>query len=77
MPNDIRAFDSYKLSHFDAILFSLATSKFLEIEQMRANKDDSDPLYTSNLMKLEGQRMSYLHARQIFRQTFGQYYYHP
>ena len=76
MPNDIRTFDNSTLAQFDAILFSLATSMDLEIERMRANKDDSDPLYYSNLMKLEGQRLGYLRALQIFRQTFGQYYYH-
>lgn len=76
MPNDIRTVDNSTLAQFDAALFSLATSKVLEIDRMRANKDDSDPLYYSNLMNLEGQRLGYLHALQIFRQMLGQYYYH-
>ena len=73
MPNDIRTFDNFTFAQFDATLFSLATSKALEIERMHANKDDSNPLYYSNLMNLEGQRLGYLHALQIFRQTFGPY----
>ena len=73
MPNDIRTFDNSTLAQFDATLFSLATSKDIEIKRMRANKDDSDPLYYINLMKLGGQRLGYLHALQIFRQTFGPY----
>lgn len=73
MPNDIRTFDHSTLAQFDAALFSLATSKALEIDRMKASKDDSDPLYYSNLMNLEGQRQGYLHALQIFRQTFGPY----
>lgn len=72
MPNDIRTFDKFTLAQFDATLFSLATSNAFEIERMQANKDDSDPLFYSNLMRLEGQRLGYLHALQIFRQTFGQ-----
>ena len=73
MPNDIRTFDKSTLAKFDAVLFSLATSKVIEIKRMRANKDDSDPLYYNNLMNLEGQRLGYLHALQIFRQAFGPY----
>ena len=73
MQNDIRKFDSSTLAQFDATLFSLATSKVLEIERMHENKDDSNPLYYSNLMNMEGQRLGYLHALQLFRQTFGPY----
>ena len=73
MPNDIRIVGNSMLAQFDAVLFSLATSKALEIDLMKANKDDSDPLYYSNLTNLEGQRQGYLHALQIFRQTFGPY----
>ena len=73
MPNAIRTFDKSTLAQFDATLFSLAKSKVLEIEQMHTNKDDSDPLYYNNLMHLEGQRLGYLHALQIFRQSFGPY----
>ena len=73
MQNDIRKFDSSTLAQFDAALFSLATSKVLEIERMHENKDDSNPLYYSNLMNMEGQRLGYLHALQLFRQTFGPY----
>ena len=73
MKNDIRTFDNSTLAQFDAALFSLATSKVIEIERMHANKDDSDRLYYSNLMNLEGQRLGYLHALQIFRQMFGPY----
>lgn len=73
MTNDIRTFNNSTLAQFDATLFSLATGKVIEIEQMNANKDDSDLLFYSNLMNLEGQRLGYLHALQIFRQTFGPY----
>ena len=73
MTNDIRTFDNSTLAQFDATLFSLATSKVIEIARMHANKDNSDPLYYSKLLKLEGQRLGYLHALQIFRQTFGPY----
>lgn len=73
MHNDVRMFDHPTLAQFDATLYSLALSKEQEAARMKENKDDSDPLYYSNLMNLEGQRLGYLHALQIFRQTFGPY----